>query len=224
MSSLIELLRRFRRPAVALAVLFAVLTAAGYLFSPQLIRPLERLLGGAKLYQTAVAEALWARILTGVFLAAAVCFFVLLGILAAHFGRGRVWAVFGALFLFAVGVFFALTVLLPSAVSLLLGLLPYETRLSVSGYVCFCCTMLCVTGILFEEPLVVYVLWHAGLLRVKSLRSCRGRVYLVMLILLAVLTPSGDAVTLLLSMLPFMALYEAALLWLGWLERRAKKA
>ena len=43
------------------------------------------------------------------------------------------------------------------------------------------------------------------------------------IILLALLTPSGDAVTLLVAMLPFVLLYELAVLWLKTLDRRKER-
>ena len=122
------------------------------------------------------------------------------------------------------GAAFCFALLLPSALRLLTGLLPFELRLSVKDYVSFCLVMLLLTGLLFEEPLVMYLLYRLGLIKVSFLTENRKKVFLAALIILAVLTPSGDAVTLCAAMLPFVLLYELAILWLLFLDRKKEAA
>ena len=57
----------------------------------------------------------------------------------------------------------------------------------------------------------------------RSLRRQRKAVYLLTLILMAILTPTQDALTLLLVMLPFAGLYELSILWLALLGRAKAK-
>ena len=70
----------------------------------------------------------------------------------------------------------------------------------------------------------MYVLYRIGAVRVSFLRKNRGKVFLAALIILALLTPSGDAVTLLVAMLPFVLLYELAVVWLKALDRRKERS
>ena len=84
--------------------------------------------------------------------------------------------------------------------------------------------MLLLIGLLFEEPLVMYLLYRLGIIKISFLTGNRKKVFLAALIILAVLTPSGDAVTLCVAMLPFVLLYELAIIWLRFLDRKKEAA
>ncbi len=220
MTAFLAFLRRFRRVLLLCALLFLVLFAAAYLLSPAALRFLTNLLPGERFYQMAVAEGLWARLEIALCIAAAACAPVLLTLILRRIRKEELWLVPCAALLFLAGTGFCLYILLPSALRLLTGLLPYELHLAVGTYVSFCLGLSAVTGLLFEEPLVMYLLYRLGIVKVTFLRANRKKVYLAALILLALLTPTGDAVSLCVAMLPFAALYELAILWLALLDRR----
>lgn len=67
-------------------------------------------------------------------------------------------------------------------------------------------------GILFEMPIVAWALAKAGLLEARHLRQYRRHALVALLILAAVITPTGDAVTLLLVTAPLYLLYELSIL------------
>jgi|GEM_PF-2522415 len=225
MERLLKLLARYRRAAVNLALLFVLLAAACYPLSSYLIADLAGLLPG-RLYQTMVAEALWARLLLCLALSAAVTALAAAVFVLQTLGRPRALGLAALGFtLFVGGAAFARLAVLPTAIQMLSQVLAgdYALHITISGYISFCLLFLLVTGLLFEEPLVAQVLFRTGLVRAAGLRRQRKAVYLLVLIAMAVLTPTQDAVTLLLVMLPFVGLYELSILWLALLERRQAK-
>ena len=223
MTALAGFLRRFRRTIICFALLFLALAAGAWFLAPAVLALLGGLMPGEEFYQMAVAEGLWVRIELALLLSAFVTL-PLLALFVLHRTRRKaMWAVPVAVLLFALGIAFCARFLLPSTLRLLTGLLDYARMFSVDRYVSFCLGMLLVVGLLFEEPLVMYILYRLGLVQVDFLKKNRKKVFLAALILLALLTPSGDAVTLLVAMLPFVLLYELAVLWLKTLDRRKER-
>ncbi len=219
MTALAELLRRFRKAIVCFAALFLALTVGGWFLAPSALALLGGLMPGESFYQMAVAEGLWVRFELSLLLSALVTLPLAALLVLGRVRKKALWAVPAAALLFALGVAFCARFLLPSTLKLLTGLLDYDRMISVDRYVSFCLGMLLVVGLLFEEPLAMYALYRLGLVRVDFLRKNRKKVFLAALIVLALLTPSGDAVTLLVAMLPFVLLYELAVLWLKTLDR-----
>ncbi|MBQ7534344.1 MAG: twin-arginine translocase subunit TatC [Stomatobaculum sp.] len=223
MTGLIPFLRRFRTVCFFFAAVFLLLLTGGYLLSPAILQALSGLLPGERLYQLSVAEGLVTRLEIGVCISAVITLLLIFSFVLLRIRKKSLWLVPVAALLFLFGAGFCFAFLLPSALRLLTGLLPYELRLSVENYVSFCLVMLLLIGLLFEEPLVMYLLYKLGLLQVSFLTENRKRVFLAALIILAVLTPSGDAVTLCVAMLPFILLYELAVFWLTVLDRKKEK-
>ncbi len=224
MTGLLPLLRRFRAVCFVFALLFLLLLVGGYLLAPAVLRTLSGLLPGEELYQLSVAEGLVARLEIGVCVSAVVTMLMVLAFVLYRMRKKSLWLVPVAALLFFLGAAFCFALLLPSALRLLTGLLPFELRLSVKNYVSFCLVMLLLIGMLFEEPLVMYLLYRLGIIKISFLTGNRKKVFLAALIILAVLTPSGDAVTLCVAMLPFVLLYELAIIWLRFLDRKKEAA
>ena len=220
MTVLTGFLRRFRRVIFCFALLFLALAAGGWFLAPSVLTLLSGLMEGEEFYQMAVAEGLWVRVELALLLSAMVTLPLIALFVLSRVRKSSMWTVPAALVLFALGLAFCARFLLPSTLRLLTGLLDYARMLSVDRYVSFCLGMLLVVGLLFEEPLVMYILYRLGLVQVDFLRKNRKKVFLAALILLALLTPSGDAITLCVAMLPFVLLYEFAIVWLKALDRR----
>ncbi len=123
---------------------------------------------------------------------------------------------------FVGGAFFGYGVVLPPAFDALLsfsgqvGGLRIEPTIMINEYLDFALRMLLALGITFEVPIVVGFLAYIGLVNWKQLVSF-GRFWLVIAaVLAAVLTPSGDAGTMLLVLLPLVVLYYVSILF-AWL-------
>lgn len=66
-------------------------------------------------------------------------------------------------------------------------------------------------GMLFEFPLILLLLQYLGILTTRHLQLGRRYAIVVILILAALITPTGDPITLFVVALPLYALYEAAI-------------
>ena len=62
-------------------------------------------------------------------------------------------------------------------------------------------------GVLFELPIVAYILARLGLLTSDIMVKYRKHAFVGILLLAALITPTGDAITLSLVALPVFALY-----------------
>lgn len=222
-ATLLSLWKRYRQAMLCTAILFAILFVLFYALSPLLMEDLASLLGGVGgLYQKVVGEAFLAKLLLAALCSLTLCLFPLLGLLLRRGkARGILWPL-GALALFLLGGALARYMLLPNALRMLLSILSdrFEPRIALFDYLLFCETFVLIIALLFELPLALYLLHRMGLVRVAGLRANRKRVMLGALILLAVLTPSQDVVTLLMATLPFWLLYEGSIAWLCLMEKR----
>jgi len=72
--------------------------------------------------------------------------------------------------------------------------------------------MVFVMGLLFEFPSVLAVLSHFGIISRGTMRKSRRYAVVAILILAAVLTPTGDPFTMLVVAVPLYMLYEFSIL------------
>ncbi|MBQ7697790.1 MAG: twin-arginine translocase subunit TatC [Paludibacteraceae bacterium] len=84
-------------------------------------------------------------------------------------------------------------------------------QIALDSYVSTFLILSLMMGILFELPLVVWALGKAGLIRAAWLKRYRRHALVALLIIAAVITPTGDAFTLLLVTLPLYLLYELSI-------------
>ena len=95
--------------------------------------------------------------------------------------------------------------------------------LSPGPYIAFVVKMLVAFGLGFQFPLILILLQLIGVVTVAQLRSGRRYAIVGIVILVAVLTPSGDPITLGVMSIPMYIFYECAIAW-GWLRGRREKA
>ena len=119
-----------------------------------------------------------------------------------------------ALALFAAGIVFAYTVLLPVSLRVLLGVGQgwLEPMISIQRYVSFVSAVMLWSGVIFELPAVLWLLSQVGVVTAEWLRQQRPYAILMLVILAAIVTPTTDVVNLALMTLPLMALYELSIL------------
>lgn len=126
-------------------------------------------------------------------------------------GRERRWAfpIVGALVtLFAVGVWFGYLVL-PRGLEFLLGIFPdVDNNLLLGDYYSFVLRFLLAFGVAFLYPVFLFAAAAAGVISSSQLAS--GRRWAVVLVVTgaAVITPTGDALTLLVLSVPLYLMYE----------------
>ncbi|UJA21726.1 twin-arginine translocase subunit TatC [Thermoleophilia bacterium SCSIO 60948] len=112
-------------------------------------------------------------------------------------------------FLFIAGVVFAYLVVIPAAANFLFNFNAGEFNIEVraSDYYGFVITTLAAVGILFQIPIGVLSVTRLGIVSPETLRKNRRYAFLVMAVL-AMLLPGTDPVTMLISMLPLVVLWE----------------
>ena len=81
-------------------------------------------------------------------------------------------------------------------------------QISLSSYMGNFMMMILVMGIVFELPLLVWILSGLGVVNKAFLKKFRRHAVVVLLILAAIITPSGDPFTLMTVFLPLFMLYE----------------
>ena len=85
-------------------------------------------------------------------------------------------------------------------------------RISLDSYMHNFFTMTFLMGVLFEIPLLTWLLSRIGAVTPALLRKYRRHAIVILLILAAVITPTGDPFTLMVVFLPLYLLFEAGIL------------
>jgi sec-independent protein translocase protein TatC len=121
---------------------------------------------------------------------------------------------FFAVLLFSVGAVFCFVIILPFAMTFLLG---YKTAqmtpmLSVGSYIDFCLKFILAFGAIFELPLLIIFLTRFGIVTPTALARNRKYAILAAFIIAAVLTPTPDAFNQTLMAVPIILLYEVGIL------------
>lgn len=127
--------------------------------------------------------------------------------------------------LFMLGATFTLTILIPFSIPVLMGFLQevVTPTYSLEQYLSFVTTLLFWMGLLFQTPLVIYILARVGIVEPKTLKQARKVIIFLAALVAAVITPTTDPVTMLLVMGPFVVLYEVGIVLAG-VAMRQKRA
>lgn len=111
------------------------------------------------------------------------------------------------------GVAFAYFVMIPSMLNFAatFGNENIRNDIDVNEYFSFITMILLAAGILFEMPMVSYVLSKVGIVTPKLLRKYWRHAIVVILILAAVLTPTPDPISQMIFAFPLLGLYELSI-------------
>lgn len=136
-----------------------------------------------------------------------------------RYGVGFVW--WGSA-QFAAGVAFAWYIIVPVSLRVLLqlGAGRFEPVLSLNAYLSFVTSLLFWTGVIFELPVLLWLLAKVGVVTSEWLRQQRPYAILVLVLIAALVTPTTDVVSLVLMSVPLMGLYEISI----WVTRWALPA
>jgi len=134
--------------------------------------------------------------------------------------------VFYATALFLIGVLFGYYVITPESINFLSGYTvssTIENLFDIDSYLSSVSTLTLATGIVFELPILVYVLSNLGILTAKFMRETRRYAIIVIMIVAAVVTPTPDMMTMTVVSIPLFALYEVGILVSAVVEKRKLK-
>lgn len=114
--------------------------------------------------------------------------------------------------LFLTGVAFAYYIMLPTSLAFFQEVLDVTTSIRLKSYTSFTTNLLFWIGISFQTPLVFFVLTKVGLVNPKMLVKGWRVAIVIIAVMAAVITPTGDPVNMLIFMLPLFVLYLLSIL------------
>jgi len=224
---LVELRDRLVKSAIGLAVAMAF----GFALTPFIFDVLKAPVEGLRLIRTGVAEMLVTYMkvafIGGVVLSTPVWMYQLMMFIAPGLTRQEkrylLGSLPGVLASFIIGVLFGYFALLPPALTFLVhfGEDIAEPYIRVGDYISTVTNMLFWIGVVFETPLVIFVLARIGVVTPAFLKSHRPHAIVGAFVIAAVITPTWDPVNQTLVAVPIVLLYELGIL-LSYLAVKAR--
>jgi len=221
-SEVFDKLENLRGALIRMFIIIGALSAVSYFFWKEALHFLHKPLG-LPLIMYSLPEAFFASLrlalFMSIFLAAPFIFSGLWGVFAPLFSsnarRFSLPIVLSATALFYSGAFFCYYFVLPVAINFLIsyGSENLKPMIGLSKYLTFSVGLIFAFGVIFELPLVMLLLGRVGLISYQGLARNRKYALLVNSVLSAMLTPTPDAYTMLLMMVPIQILYELSI-WL----------
>jgi sec-independent protein translocase protein TatC len=86
-----------------------------------------------------------------------------------------------------------------------------QNQVSLDSYLSLFLTMILVMGLVFEMPLISWLLSQIGILKRSFFKKYRRYAIVILVIAAAIITPTGDPFNLALVFLPMYALYELSI-------------
>lgn len=130
-----------------------------------------------------------------------------------------------SLLAFVLGCCFAYYVLVPVALNFLLTFSRGELEpvISVNKYISFVIAIILCAGLVFEMPVLSFLLSRIGILNHRFLRRRFKYAVLIICIIAAIITPTADIFNMLLLAVPMLCLYEISI-WISFfVGPRARK-
>ena len=135
-------------------------------------------------------------------------------------------AVFYVSVLFLMGLFFGYFIVSPLAINFLANyqITPeIKNQFDITSYIGILVTLSLGCALIFQMPMVAYVLSKVGVLTPKFMREYRKHAWIVILIVAGIITPSPDIYSQVLVALPLAMLYEVSIIVSGRIERQRQK-
>jgi len=215
-------LEGLRGALIRMFIIIAALSIVSYFFWQEALHFLRKPLG-LPLILYSLPEAFFTSLrlalFMGVFLATPFIFNGLWGAFAPLFTfnarRYSLPIVLSATALFYGGSFFCYFLVLPVGINFLVnyGSENLTPMIDLSKYLMFSVGLIFAFGAIFELPLIMLILGRVGWIGYRGLARNRKYALLINSVLSALLTPTPDAYTMLLMMVPIQVLYELSI-WL----------
>jgi sec-independent protein translocase protein TatC len=213
-------LEGLRGALIRMFIIIAALSTVSYFFWRDALHFLQKPLG-LPLIMYSLPEAFFASLrlalFMGIFLATPFIFNGLWGAFAPLFSFNRrrhsLPIVLSATALFYGGAFFCYYFVLPVGINFLVtyGSDNLKPMIGLSKYLSFSVGLIFAFGVVFELPLIMLILGRVGLISYQFLAKNRKYALLVNSILSAIITPTPDAYTMMLMMVPIQILYELSI-------------
>jgi sec-independent protein translocase protein TatC len=130
--------------------------------------------------------------------------------------------VFFSYLAFLVGIVFAFYILIPYSLEFFtsMGMMEVKNNYSINYYFSFITMLLLGSGVIFELPIVVFILSVIGFLTPAFMRHYRRHAIVVIIVLSAFITPP-DPISLIFISIPLAFLYEISI-GVSWMVNRSK--
>lgn len=135
--------------------------------------------------------------------------------------------VFYASLLFIIGVLFGYYVITPLSIKFLANWqvsTDVINQITISSYLSTVATITIGAGIIFELPIVIFILSKIGIMTPQFMRSSRRYAIIIILVISAIVTPTPDALTLLSVAFPMLLLYELSIILAARVYKKKQKA
>jgi sec-independent protein translocase protein TatC len=219
-NEIFDKLEGLRGALIRMFIIIAALSVVSYFFWKDALHFLQKPLG-LPLIMYSLPEAFFASLrlalFTGIFLAAPFIFNGLWGAFAPLFSfnsrRHSLTIVLSATVLFYSGAFFCYYFVLPVGINFLVtyGSEHLKPMIGLSKYMSFSIGLIFAFAVVFELPLIMLILGRVGLIGYEGLARNRKYALLVNSLLSSLITPTPDAYTMLLMMVPIQVLYEVSI-------------
>ena len=134
--------------------------------------------------------------------------------------------VFYASLLFVLGILFGYYIIAPLSVNFLANYTVSAyivNNITIDSYLSTVATLTLGTGIIFELPIVIYILSKLGVMTPQFMRNSRRYATVIILIIAAIVTPTPDLFTMFTVSLPLFLLYEISIIVSGKVEKKRKQ-
>ena len=134
---------------------------------------------------------------------------------------------FYATLLFLIGIMFGYYIIAPLSISFLAGYTVssiINNQITIDSYLSTVATLTLGSGVIFELPIVIYILSKLGIMTPQFMRSSRRYATVIILIIAAIVTPTPDLLTMLTVSFPLFLLYEVSIYISARVEKKKLKA
>ena len=134
--------------------------------------------------------------------------------------------VFFASSLFFIGIMFGYYMICPLSINFLTNFTvspDIENTFTITSYLSSVATLTIGSGIIFQLPVVIYILSKLGIMTPAFMRSSRRYALVLILIIAAVVTPTPDIITMLVVAFPLLILYELSIFISASIESKRKR-
>jgi len=132
------------------------------------------------------------------------------------------WLIISVTGFFIIGAVFAYYTLVPFALKFLIGIgvEGVERNISIEYYTKFVLQLIIATGLIFQMPVLAFILTKIGLITPRFLRKSWRYAVIIIMIVAAIITPP-DPVSLIIITVPLLFLYEVSI-WVSKIAGRTK--
>jgi sec-independent protein translocase protein TatC len=128
--------------------------------------------------------------------------------------------------LFLIGILFGYYVIAPESISFLASFsvsAEIKNTFTINSYLSMVATITLIMGIVFELPILIFVLATLGVLTGSFMKRTRRYAIIIMLIIGAIISPSPDVTACLIVTMPLLFLYEIGIVVASRIEKRRAK-